>query len=65
MKENLLCEEELATVIKGLKINKAPGANSVVNVFLKYGGYEVKNKLLKILNTIFEKGKYSANLEKT
>ena len=42
---------------KGIKNNKAPGADRVVNEFLKYGGSEVKNMLLKIMNTIFEKGK--------
>ena len=26
VKEDLFCEEELATILKGLKINKAPGA---------------------------------------
>ena len=56
MKEDLFCEEELATVLKGLKNNKAPGADSVINEFLKYGGSEVRNKLLKIMNMIFEKG---------
>ena len=34
-KEDLLCEEELATVLKGLKNKKATGADSVVNEFLK------------------------------
>ena len=31
-------------------------ADNVVNEFLKYGASEVRNKLLKIMNTIFEKG---------
>ena len=52
----MFCEEELATLLKGLKNNKAPGADSVVNEFLKYGGSEVRNKLLKIMSVIFEKG---------
>ena len=26
------------------------GADSVINEFLKYGGFEVRNKLLKIMN---------------
>ena len=34
VKEDLFCEEELATVLKGLKNNKAPGADSVVMSFL-------------------------------
>ena len=50
----MFCEEELATVLKGLKNNKAPSADSVINEFLKY---EFRNKLLKIMNMIFEKGK--------
>ena len=33
-----------------------PGAESVVNEFLKYGGSEVRNKPLNIVNMIFEKG---------
>ena len=41
--EDLFCKEELATVLKGLKNNKAPGANTVVNEFLKYGGSEFRN----------------------
>ena len=41
------------TVIKGLKNNKTPGTYSVINEFFKYGGHEVRNKLLKIM--IFEK----------
>ena len=58
MNEVLFCEEKLATVLKGQKKNKkAPGADSVVDEFLKYGGSEVRNKLLKILNMVFEKRK--------
>jgi hypothetical protein len=53
VKENLFCEEELAIVPKGLKNNKAPGADSVVKQFLKYGGSEVRNKLPKIMNMTF------------
>ena len=56
VKEDLFCEEELATVLKGLKNNKVLGADRVVNEFLKYGGSEVRNKLLKIMNMIFGKG---------
>jgi len=54
--EDFFCEEELDTVTKGLKNNKVPGADSVVNEFLKYGGFEVRNKVLKIMNMTFEKG---------
>ena len=57
VKEDLFCEEELSIVLKGLKNNKAPGADSVINEFLKYGGSEVRKKLLKIMNMIFKKGK--------
>ena len=56
MKTDLFCEEKLATVLKGLKNNKAPGSDSSLNEFLKYGGSKVRNKLLKIMNMIFEKG---------
>ena len=56
VKEDLFCEEEPATVLKGLKNNKSPSADSVINEFLKYGGSEVRYKLLKITNMIFEKG---------
>ena len=45
VKGDLFCEEELVTVLKGLKNNKDSGADSVLNDFLKYGGYEVRNKL--------------------
>ena len=34
VKEDLFSEEELATVVKGLKNNKAAGADIVINVFL-------------------------------
>ena len=64
VKEDLFCEEELVTVLKGFKNNKAPGADSVVNEFLKYGGSEVRNKLLKITNMILKKGKYLTILGK-
>ena len=64
VKKDLFSEEELATVLKGLKNNKAPGVDSMINEFLKYGGSEVRNKLLKIMNMIFEKGKYPIILGK-
>ena len=44
------------TIIKRLNNNKALGANNVVNESLNYGGSEVRNELLKIVNMIFEKG---------
>jgi len=47
VKEDLFCEGELATVPKGLKNNKAPGADRVVN-----GHSKIRNKLLKIMNMI-------------
>ena len=65
VKEDLFSEEELATVLKGLKNNKALGADSMINQFLKYGGSEVRNKLLKIMNIIFEKGKVPNDFRKT
>jgi len=36
VKEDLSCEEELETVLKGFKNIMAGGADSVVNEFLKY-----------------------------
>jgi hypothetical protein len=42
--DTLDVKEELARVLKGLKSNKAPGADSEVNEFLKYGSSEVRNK---------------------
>ena len=56
VKEDLFSEEELAIVLKGLKNNKAPCADSVINEFFKYGGTDVRSKLLKIMNMIFENG---------
>jgi hypothetical protein len=53
-------EEESATVLKRLKNNKAPGADRVVNEFLKYA-LEVENKLLKIMNMIFLKGEVTSD----
>ena len=61
----MFCEEELPTVLKGLKNNKAPGAESLIHEFLKYGGSEVRNKLLKIMNMIFEKGEVPNNFRNT
>ena len=50
-------------LLKGLKNNKAPGTDSVVNKFLKYGNYEVSDKSLKIMNMIFKnRGKYLIQL---
>ena len=43
------------TVLKGLKINRISGAESLVNEFLKYGGYEVSHKLPKIMSMMLEK----------
>ena len=64
MKEDLFSEEELATVLKGLKNNKVPGADRMINEFLKYGGSEVRNKLLKIMNMILKREKYPMILGK-
>ena len=50
-----LCAEKLVAVLKVLKNNKARGSDSVVNELLKYNGYEIRNKLLKIMNMIFFK----------
>jgi hypothetical protein len=47
--------KKLATVLKGLKNNKAPGADRMVNEFFKYGSSEVRKRLLKLMNMIFEK----------
>jgi hypothetical protein len=42
----------------------APDADCVVNEFFKYGGSEVRNKLLKIMNMIFQKGEVRSNFRK-
>ena len=64
VKEDLFSEEELATVLKGLRNNKAPCVDSVVNEFLKYGGSDVRNKLLKIMSMTFEKGEVHSYFRK-
>jgi hypothetical protein len=38
MKKNLFYEKELVKVLKGLKNNKAPGADNVVNEHFEYSG---------------------------
>ena len=48
-----------------IKNNKAPGADSVINEFFKYGGSEVRNKQLKIMNMIFEKGEVPNEFRRT
>ena len=55
----------METVLKGLKNDKDPGADSVINEFLKYGGSEIRNKLLKIMNMIFERGEVLNDFRKT
>ena len=55
VKGDLFCEEELATILKGLKYSKAPGTDNAVKKFLKYDGSEVRNKLLKTMNVISKK----------
>ena len=40
-KEDLFCEEEVVTVLTGLKNNEAPGADAVVNALLNCGGFDV------------------------
>ena len=61
---DLYCEEELVTVLKRLKNNKVPDADCVINEFLKHGGSEVRNKLLKIMNMIFENGEILCDFRK-
>jgi len=65
VKKDLFCEEKLVTVLKGLKNNKAPCANSIENEFFKYGGSEVRNKSLEIMSLIFEKGKVPNDFRKS
>jgi hypothetical protein len=65
VKEDLFCEEKLVSVLKILKNNKAPDADRVVNEFLKYGGYEIRNKLLKIMNRTLVQGEVPSDFKKT
>ena len=65
VKVDLFSEEKLATVLKGLQNNKASEAYSMIKEFLKYGGSEVRNKLLKTMNKNFEKGEVPNDLRKT
>ena len=62
-KKNILWRR-ISDNTKRIKNNKATGTNSVVNEFLKYGGSEVRNKLLKIMNMVFEKGKVPSNFRR-
>jgi len=54
LKEDFFCEEDLVTVLKGKKNNKASGADTVVNEFHKLGDSEVRNKLLMIMNMMWK-----------
>ena len=66
MRRKICFNEELASLLKGLKNNNTPGADSVVNeFFFKYSGCEVRNKLQKTMNMMYEKGKSLAILVKT
>ena len=53
------------TVLEGLENNKASGTDSMINEFHKYGGSEVRNKLLKIMNMIFKKEELPNDFRKT
>ena len=52
-------------MLKNKKNNKASGADRVVNEFLKYGGSEIRNKLVKIMHMIFKKGEVPNGSMKT
>ena len=65
MGDDIFCEEESPTILKGLKNNKPPGVDSMVNECLKYGGCDTRNKLLKIMNTVFEKRELPSDFRKT
>ena len=65
VKEDLFSEEELATVLKGLKNNEGPYADSGISEFFKYGGSEVRNKQLRVMNMIFEKEEVPKVFRKT
>ena len=58
--EDLFRKEKLDTPLKGSKNNNALGADSLV----KYGCCEVTDKLLKIMNEIFEKGNVPSDSRK-
>ncbi|KAK3105405.1 hypothetical protein FSP39_024486 [Pinctada imbricata] len=45
--------DEILTVIRGLKLRKAPGEDRVTNEHIKYGGDDVSKFLVKLFNTIF------------
>ena len=51
-------------LLKGIKNNYSPDADSVVNGYLRYGGCEARDKLQKIMNIVLKKGQYLAILEK-
>jgi len=44
------------TLLKWIENNMALGNDTVVNEFLEYGGSEVRNKLLKIMNMTLKIG---------
>ena len=64
-KEDMFWDEELAKLLKHLKILRLQVLIFGVNDFLKYGGSEIRNKLLKPMNRIFGKVEVPTNLRKT
>ena len=65
LNEETYLSKESETVVKELKNNDSSGVDSMVNGFLKHGGYKARIPILKITGIIFEKAEVSRDFKRT
>ena len=58
--DSIITIDELENALKKLKMNKSSGLDNILNVFLVFGGSQLKCVLLKLFNVILETGIFPA-----